>query len=90
MEEIREQDRLEQLLRAREGYIYNEFEGGAGGALYSRLHWAGCGTLARAKVSYPKRYLASVAEAEAWLLRARGPEGVGWRRCGTCSAEAAS
>jgi hypothetical protein len=87
MEQIGDEGRLHDLIRGGEGYIYNEFEGGAGGALYSRLHWAGCGTLARANLSYPKRFFSTYREAEAWLTPNRGPNGVGWLPCAICGAE---
>jgi hypothetical protein len=90
MEAVTDQARLEHLVQSGEGYIYNEFEGGWGGAQYSLLHWAGCGSLARAKITYPKRYFATLAEARTWLLSQRGQEGLAWRRCSNCGAEPAT
>lgn len=59
----------------------------AGGAKYNLVHWAGCGTLARAKISYPKRHFETFKEVQAWLSAERGSEGVAWRRCSSCGAE---
>jgi hypothetical protein len=86
VEKVGTQARLEEIVRSGEGFLYNEFEGGWGGAEYSLLHWAGCGTLARASVSYPKRHFASLQEARDWLASNRGAEGIAWRACSSCGA----
>ncbi|MGD9570680.1 MAG: hypothetical protein AB7V62_02190 [Thermoleophilia bacterium] len=87
MERVGDQGRLEALVASGDGFLYNEFDGGWGGAEYSLLHWTGCGTLKRANLSYPKRHFGTLSEARQWLTANRGAEGVAWRTCAMCAAE---
>jgi hypothetical protein len=72
---------------AEEGLIFNDFAGrGAMGGEFNIRYWAGCRTLLPANLAVPTIFFEELDEAEVWLLRERGPEGRGWKRCGTCGA----
>jgi hypothetical protein len=91
MREIRSQVELNEMRKQGRGLIYNDFSGhGAGGANWNVLHAADCRTLARANMAVPKFFFSTVSEATNWLERNRGPEGIAWKRCGTCGAAANS
>jgi hypothetical protein len=88
MKQICTQSELDQLHRAGQGIVYNDFSGmGASGREYNVLHAAGCRWLERSNVNVRKFWFADLPEARSWLNTNRGPEGVAWKRCGTCNAE---
>ena len=81
---LRIKDATELQLRhaAGRGYIYNDFAGmHASGKLDNILHKAGCRTLARGNMAYPKLFFATKGEAHAWLKANRGED---WKSCGIC------
>lgn len=91
MELIRNADRFEQILRAGQGLVYNDFSGKGGGGLhYNVLHATRCSWLARSNLSVRKYFFEDFPEAIDWLTRERGAEGQAWKTCGSCRAGAAA
>lgn len=89
MREIRDDADLQQLYATGRGLIYNDFSGhGAGGKDYNVLHAARCQWVTKSNTKVRKYFFASLEEAFAWLSQNRGREGLSWKRCGSCHAEA--
>lgn len=87
MRPIQDSDELQRLHAAGQGLIYNDFTPtGKSASQYNILHTAGCAWIRRSNLGVPKVWFADLEEARGWLNANRGPEGVGWKRCGTCGA----
>lgn len=85
--EIQTDAELQQCHAAGSGFVYNDFaRKGAMGKEWNVLHKASCHWIrtAKANPNAPKYFSASLDEAVSWLNRERGPEGLSWKRCGTC------
>ena len=90
MERVTSDERFQAICEAGRGVVYNDFSGrGASGAQYNVVHTASCGWLARSNLKVAKLWFEDLAAATDWLVRQRGQEGQGWKRCGTCHGAAA-
>ncbi|GAH58861.1 unnamed protein product, partial [marine sediment metagenome] len=86
---IKSDAELEQLRSIPNGLIYNDFSRmGPSGKDYNILHAAYCRQLAKSNLNVPKYFFDNPGEALTWLGENRGEEGVNWKRCGTCRANA--
>jgi hypothetical protein len=80
-----------------DGLVFNDFASGPTGAQHNVLHWADCPQVGRMldlvrpqnRPSVRKLLFSTLDEAQSWLVTNRGPEGQGWKRCGTCQADRA-
>lgn len=89
MRAIRSDAELRQICAAGIGLVYNDFSGrGSGDAENNVLHAAWCSWLEKANLNVPKYFFDSLEEAVRWLEQNRGREGVNWKRCETCGAQA--
>ena len=92
MHRVQTNAELEAFHLAGVGFVLNDFTSGASGAQYNVLHAAalqldqedaGSGR-APGQPSVRKMFFDTFDEAQSWLVANRGPEGRGWKRCGTC------
>jgi hypothetical protein len=91
VERITSDERFQAIREAGRGVVYNDFSGrGASGAQYNVVHGASCGWLARSNLKVAKLWFEDLAAATDWVVRERGREGQGWKRCGTCYGAGAS
>jgi hypothetical protein len=91
MERITSDARFRAICQAGRGVVYNDFSGhGPSGGQYNIVHAAPCTWLGRSNVGVAKLWFEDLATATDWLVRERGPEGQGWKRCGTCNGAAPS
>jgi hypothetical protein len=91
MERVTSDERFRAIREAGRGVVYNDFSGrGASGAQYNVVHAASCGWLARSNLKVAKLWFEDLSAATDWLVRERGQEGQGWKRCGTCHGGGAS
>ena len=91
MERVTSDERFRAIREAGRGVVYNDFSGrGASGAQYNVVHAASCGWLARSNLTVAKLWFEDLPAATDWLVRERGREGQGWKRCGTCHGAGAS
>jgi hypothetical protein len=85
MKHVLDQLELQALQSAGDGFVYNDYAGtSASGRYHNILHAARCSWILRSDAKIQKIWFADLAEALAWLTTNRGPEGVGWKRCGSC------
>lgn len=75
---------LDQVLARPRGWVLVDHQA-SGSDRPSILHAASCAWLRRIK-NAPVRFAESPATVGPWLLRQRGPEGLGWKRCPSCEA----
>jgi mono/diheme cytochrome c family protein len=91
MERVTSEERFRAIREAGRGVVYNDFSRrGASGAQYNVVHAASCGWLARSNLAVAKLWFEDLPAATDWLVRERGREGQGWKRCGTCHGAGAS
>lgn len=87
MKQIESDSELKRRHRDGVGFIYNDFsKHAASGKSYNVLHAASCRTIPYSNNNVDKYFFTTLSEATAWLANHRGPEGVNWKRCGTCLA----